>query len=427
MEVAFLVGEFPNLSETFILSQITGLIDRGHDVHIYGRKPADVPTHHEEVDRYNLLDQVEYIPSLPDSKGRRLQKALQLTGEIDSPEHAWRAVRALRFWRYGHIAANLQLWYAVCALGGVERTHDVIHAHFGPNGVLAAALRDLGVLDGAVVTTFHGADMSRYFRRRGTAQYDFLARTGDVFLPISRRWKERLIQVGFPETRTSTHHMGVDCDGIEFSSVAVQGTTIRLLSVARLTEKKGIEYGIRALAQIIGDPLTGSGGDLDVNVEYTIVGDGELRAQLEQLVTELNLESNVHFTGWKSRSEVLQLLGKAHLFLAPSVTAESGDQEGIPVAIMEAMARGLPVVSTEHSGIPELVDDGTSGFLVPERDAEALARVLQSLIETPGRLPEMGRAGRQIVENEFNTEKLNDRLVCRYRAALSRTRRSMSS
>ena len=417
MKVAFFVGKFPNLSETFILNQITGLLDRGHDVHIYGREPAKVPKQHSEVTQYGLLDRVEYIPALPKSKCRRVRKALKLIRSIGSSEHRWKLLRALSFWRYGRIAANLQLWFAVCALGDTERSYDVIHAHFGPNGVLAAALRDLGILNGAVVTTFHGADMSRYFRRTGTSQYDFLANTGDMFLPISHRWKEKLIGVGFPASRIVVHHMGVDCGEIESFPVEVEDGTIHIVSVARLTEKKGIKYGVRALAEVIGDCDDSSGDGLDF--QYTIVGDGERRARLEQLVTDLELESNICFAGWKNREEVLKLLGKAHLFLAPSVTAESGDQEGIPVAIMEAMARGLPVVSTDHSGIPELVDDDTSGVLVPERDVEALADAIQSLVEMPSCLPEMGRAGRRIVEEEFNTKKLNDQLVSRYKEALN--------
>jgi colanic acid/amylovoran biosynthesis glycosyltransferase len=412
MRIAFIVGKFPNLSETFVLNQITGLIDRGHDVSIIGRKPADVPTQHEQVSRYDLLRRVEYIPSFPKSKVQRIRNALALTGVIESRTHASAVLRSLQFWRYGRVAANLQLWYATCALGATKRSYDVIHAHFGPNGVLAAALRDLGLFEGAVVTTFHGADMSRYFQRAGVEQYEFLARHGEAFLPISRRWKQKLIDLGFPEERTAVHHMGVDCGAIDFSPVDLEDGAVRILSVARLTEKKGIEYALRAIGQV--------NGELNVQIEYTVVGDGERRAELEDLAYDLGIKSFVHFAGWKSKAEVLNLLGDAHLFLAPSVTAASGDQEGIPVAIMEAMARGLPVISTQHSGIPELVDDGNSGILVPERDVEALASALASLIQAPNRLARMGREGRRIAEEEFNIDKLNEQLVGYYEIAMDR-------
>jgi colanic acid/amylovoran biosynthesis glycosyltransferase len=104
--------------------------------------------------------------------------------------------------------------------------------------------------------------------------------------------------------------------------------------------------------------------------------------------------------------------------LAPSVTAESGDEEGIPGVIMEAFTQGLPVVSTYHAGIPEVVKDGESGFLVPERDVDALVERLERLIEDPELRLIMGRNGRHFVEEQYDIDKLNDRLVRVYRQLL---------
>lgn len=105
------------------------------------------------------------------------------------------------------------------------------------------------------------------------------------------------------------------------------------------------------------------------------------------------------------------MIKDSDLFLAPSVTSQDGDTEGIPVAIMEAMARGLPVLSTRHAGIPELVEDGKSGFLVPERDPDALAKKLAYLVQHQDLLPKMGRAGRNFIERHHDIEKLNDQMV----------------
>lgn len=101
---------------------------------------------------------------------------------------------------------------------------------------------------------------------------------------------------------------------------------------------------------------------------------------------------------------------QADIFLAPSVTSQSGDQEGIPVVLMEAMAHGLPVVSTRHSGIPELVIDNQTGFLVGEREVDELAEKLALLISSPDLLKTFGHAGRQVVEDQYNTRLLNDDL-----------------
>lgn len=409
MKVAYFVNEFPSLSETFILNQITGLLARGHEVHIYGRKPSASTAEHNEVKKYRLTEKTRYLPDLPKAKLRRVQRALHIASSSNGPGLAT-YLKALRFWKYGRIAANLRLWYAVSVFGDSPISYDVIHAHFGPRGTLAVALRDLGVISGAVVTTFHGADMSRYLERAGR-EYSLLAQRGDLFLPISVRWKQKLLEMGFPERRTKVHHMGVDTKEIEFQPPQTEEQTVHILSVARLTEKKGIEYGIRAFSQCRER--------LDIDVKYTIVGDGPRRKSLERLVTHLNLAEDVRFAGWQSKDEVYDFLQRANLFLAPSVTAESGDKEGIPVAIMEAMASGIPVVSTVHSGIPELVDDGKSGLLVPEGDVEALADALCELSQAPDQLTEMASRGRKIVQSEFDTDVLNDQLVEHYRTALS--------
>ena len=122
--------------------------------------------------------------------------------------------------------------------------------------------------------------------------------------------------------------------------------------------------------------------------------------------------------GWRDRTEILRLYEQSHIFLAPSVTSEDGDQEGIPVVLHEAMASGMPIISTRHTGIPELVDDGESGFLVPERDPDAIADRLTYLIEDPERLNGMGQRGRRHIEENNNMDKQIDRLIEIYRLLL---------
>ena len=174
------------------------------------------------------------------------------------------------------------------------------------------------------------------------------------------------------------------------------------MTVARLVEKKGIAYALRALALVV--PRYPA-------LEYTIIGDGPLRGELETLIEELQLQQHVRIAGWMGQDALVGCLSRMHLFIAPSVTAGNGDVEGVPVALMEAMASGLPVLSTAHSGIPELVEDGVSGLLTREMDIDALAENICRLLAAPASWPAMARAGRARVEQEFDIEKLNDRLV----------------
>jgi colanic acid/amylovoran biosynthesis glycosyltransferase len=151
-----------------------------------------------------------------------------------------------------------------------------------------------------------------------------------------------------------------------------------------------------------------------VDVDYTILGDGPLRDELQAMVSVLELEGRVHLPGTATHPAVIEQFGRSHVLLAPSVVAESGDQEGIPNAIKEGMAVGLPIVTTNHSGIPELVQDGITGWLVPERDAEALAAAVRRIAEAPEACVPVAVAARRAVEQDYDIERLNDRLVKRY-------------
>jgi colanic acid/amylovoran biosynthesis glycosyltransferase len=120
-----------------------------------------------------------------------------------------------------------------------------------------------------------------------------------------------------------------------------------------------------------------------------------------------------------NQNECLKLYQEANIFILPSVTSDNEDQEGTPVVLMEAQAMGLPVISTFHSGIPEVVVEGKSGFLVPEKDVDALAEKLEGLIEHPEIWPEMGRYGRKFVEERYDIKKLNQQLVEIYQNLIS--------
>ena len=208
--------------------------------------------------------------------------------------------------------------------------------------------------------------------------------------------------MGCEEGKIIVHRMGIDVEKFEFSERRKTGT-IKILSVGRLVEKKGHEYAIKALAKVVNKN--------GKNIIYRIVGDGPLKDKLMSLAEELRIEDCVEFMGNVEDEELLKLYKESHIFILPSVTASDGDQEGIPVVLMEAQAMGLPVISTYHSGIPEVVIDGKSGFLVPEKDVDALAEKMEFLVEHPELWSEMGWYGREFVEKHYDIRKLNKRLV----------------
>jgi colanic acid/amylovoran biosynthesis glycosyltransferase len=282
-------------------------------------------------------------------------------------------------------------------------TPDVIFAQFGTNAVLAQQVRDICRLRVPLVATFLGYDLSQLLKGKKPAFYSRLFARGELMLPLSDFFRERLISIGCPPGKIRVHRLGVDTTRFAFRERArTEGAPTRFVSVCRLVEKKGLETGLRAFALLQREGPEAS---------WHIVGDGPLRPRLEEMLRALSLTERVVLHGTLPREGVRQVLDESHVLLAPSVTAANGDQEGTPVAIMEAMAAGLPVVSTRHSGIPELVQDSVTGFLVPERDPDALAYAMRQLALTPERWAEMGRRGRAVVEREYDARVLNDRLV----------------
>jgi colanic acid/amylovoran biosynthesis glycosyltransferase len=401
VRIAFVVGTFPLLSESFVLNQITGLIDRGHEVDIYAERRGARDEAHPDVLSYRLLERARFeeMPRSP------LVRALRLPGRLAHARLPARALaRALDLGRHGLEAASLRLVYA--ALPFVPgRRYDAVHAHFGANGRRAALVRGLGLLAGPLVTSFHGVDITRYPGQHGADVYAPLFRSGELFLPISARWNDQLVALGCPRDRIVVHRMGVDCRRFVERGAAGQRTRVRLLTVARLVEKKGIADALRALSRLLRSGQ---------RVEYAVAGDGPLRSPLEALARELALGPAVRFLGPVDHGGLPRLLAESDVFVAPSVSAGDGDEEGIPVSIMEAMAVGLPVVATTHSAIPELVEDGVSGWLAPERAVAALADRIGRLVGDPALRAAMGRAGAARVRAEFDVERLNDRLVALY-------------
>ena len=398
MRVAVVSTYFPSVSQTFVLDQITGLIAREHDVDIFALAPepnsAGVVAQREI---HPLSERTHYQPRTP---RRTLGRALGIPGLLRGP---WRrrAGEALRMVRRTPGALDV-LYESAPFLG--RGPYDAILCHFGTNAQRALRVRDAGLVEGPIVAAFHGADMSRYLRLRGVSVYRELFARGDLFLPVSAFWAARLAQLGCPPEKIAVHHMGIDLTRFRFTvpRMPTVDQPLRVVCVARLVEKKGLPYAVRAISALRRD---------GVDIALDIVGDGPMRSSLQALIAELGMNNTVRIIGARSRDEVARAMDAAHLFAAPSVTAADGDMEGIPVALMEAMASGVPVVATKHSGIPELVEDGVSGLLVPERDPDALAAAFRWLVDHPERWLSMALAAHDAVERNFNSARLNDELV----------------
>jgi colanic acid/amylovoran biosynthesis glycosyltransferase len=430
LRIALFVGAFPVPSETFILRQITGLLDLGHDVDLYADTRGDMAGGvHPEVERYRLLERTTFmdlppecapweLPAWPEEGETWLPGASQ---PIPNRERLLRAesVKArcrertpalteqvLSEAHYGYRARSLSALYRLDRLSALRRGYDVLHAHFGPVGECFRFARQLW--KAPLVVSFHGYDFSTVPRREGRDCYARLFGEADVIMVNSDYTRGEVQKLGGPETKLRKLPMGLDPGAFEFKERRVAGP-VRLITVARLVEIKGHEFCLRAVAEA---------RRRHPELRYDIVGDGPQRKKLEALTDELKLRDVVTFHGMQNGAALKPLLGAAHLFVLCSVSIE-GDQEGQGLALLEAQACGLPVIATRHGALPEGMVEGKSGWLVPERDGSALAGQIGFALDHAGDWPAMGRVGRRFVGERFDLRALNRQLVSHYEAAIA--------
>ncbi|MBD2344566.1 glycosyltransferase [Anabaena subtropica] len=410
MKVAFFVAHFPVLSEPFILNQIVGTIERGHDVDIYSLdgRPQDTSKVHPLVEQYQLIERTIYAPTRPTNELWRWVKGVSLL-LLNFYKNPSVCLQLLNTTRYISQAKSLKMLYR--ALPFLEKkSYDIIHCQFSTLGVFGVWFRQLGLIEGKLISTFRGSDISKFLPKWGEQVYQNLFQETDFFLANCEFFKNQAVALGCDANKIHVHGSGIDCSKFFFQSrYFPDDGVIRIATTGRLVEKKGIEYVIKAIAKVVKNYP---------NIEYNIIGDGKLKESFEQLISELNISQNVKLLGWKQQKEIVEILDKCHIFLAPSVTAQDGNQDAPVNTLKEAMAMGLPVISTRHGGIPELVEDEVSGFLVPERDVEAIANKLTYLIEHPELWEKMGKAGRARVEEKYDMNKLNHELVAIYQQVL---------
>jgi colanic acid/amylovoran biosynthesis glycosyltransferase len=433
MRIAFLLHQFPALSETFILRQITGLIALGHDVRIYAEYAFEDGLGQPEIAKFDLLRRTTYIGA-PSASGRYELPVWPFWGSVWPADTGERLPNRQRMWdclpravkclathprltqevlssrRYGYQATSLSALYRLSALASEVQQFDVLHAHFGPVGKSFRFARRLW--RAPLVVSFHGYDFSTWPLLEGPRAYAPLFDDSDLITVHSNYAEAKLRSLGCPSRLLRRLECGIDLNEFAYRDRHPDvDRPVRVLTVGRLVEKKGIDHSIRAVAQLISE-----GHDL----RYEIVGDGPLRRPLARLAAELDIANHVVFAGPLINECVRDRMNKSDLFVLASITAANGDTEGTPVSLLEAQASGMPVVSTRHAGIPEIVLDNETGFLAPEGDPVALADALRRMLNNASSWAEMGRRGRAFVEQRHDITQLNRRLADLYQDAIAR-------
>jgi glycosyltransferase involved in cell wall biosynthesis len=285
----------------------------------------------------------------------------------------------------------------------------LLHAHFASGGLTAIPLaKSLGV---PLLVTLHGSDVTvKWASARSMRR---LGREATLFLCVSHFIRDRAIAAGLPEEKLRVHYIGVDLQQFQAPAAAVAGAGV--LFVGRLVEKKGCVYLLRAMASVQKDYP---------DCLLTIIGDGPLRGYLESHAKELGV--SCRFLGAQPPATVRKHLQGARIFCAPSVTAENGDSEGLGIVFAEAQAMGIPVVSSLHGGIPEVVSNGRTGLLVRERDHPALAAAIASLLGNVSLWEQFRHNAQAHIEHSFDLAKQTAELETIYQDVIAAASQSKS-
>jgi glycosyltransferase involved in cell wall biosynthesis len=279
------------------------------------------------------------------------------------------------------------------------RAHSpvLVHAHFGQSGPAALTLAE--ALQVPLIVTYHGQDatISKAQASRSWRGREFLRgqervmQKAALVVAVSDFIRGKLLEQGFAPDRVVTLYNGIDVASFRSNGRARERIVV---FVGRFVEKKGCEYLIRALGILHRE---GAG------IRGVLVGDGPLRPRLERLAADVG--ADVLFAGFLPQSSVREWLERASVVAVPSVTAADGNSEGLPTVILEAQAMGAPVVATRHAGNAEGLAAGNSALLVDERDVDGLVRSIRHVCDGPGVVDDIGRKGREFVEEKFDIGK----------------------
>ena len=386
--LAYIVSRFPAITETFILYEILELERRGIKVEVFSLLRQRDRVMHREAGE--LVKRTHY-------------------GDLLSP----RVWRANLWWLVNQPRTYLGAWW--CALRGNARslrllahaTYVVIQAAF-----FARRMKQSGIDHVHAHWATHPTLAALIIRRLVGLPYSFTAHAHDIYVErpmLAQKIREASFVVTISEynrrllarlyggsaaEKTMVIRCGIDPKFFLPRAAAHHpDRPFAIVCVASLRDYKGHPYLIEACAR-----LRARG----ISFECLLIGDGEDRAAIEAQIAREQLTHAVKLLGPQSRDRVSLLLSRADVMVLPSVVTHYGKKEGIPVALMEALAVELPVIATSISGVPELLEDGRTGLLVPQRDADALAQALVRIYEDPQLARRLGKEGRQKVLRDFN-------------------------
>lgn len=410
MRIAIVVGSFPVITQSFIINQITELIDRGHDVHVFSYEKNQGDIIHQKVKVYQLDEKTIYLNGKFIGKltryiyffkflffNRRKINFHKIKSHFNFKEHGIRALNLSNYTKYKWILDHAPF--------------DIIHAHFGMDAIPIAEMRALGYFaNTGFVTSFHGYDISPHLMDIYPEKYKLLFEEVDLLIANTSYTKSLLQKITDPG-KISVLPVGLNTkEFVKRNSYRDEVCT--LLFVGRLIEFKAPHIAIEIIKNLVNRGYH--------KIRFLIVGDGELRKQLQNSIRTYRLKTNVELLGPLPQEDIIQIMDKSDIFLFPGIYDKSGRAENQGLVLQEAQAMQLPVVISDAGGMMEGIIDGETGFVVQENNIDDFADKLEYLINNKEERVKMGERGRIHVAENYDSVVIGKKLVEKYKKMIKR-------
>ncbi len=382
---AYVLKMYPRFSETFIVSEILAREAAGDRIEIFSLRPPNDPRFHPELARVQAP--VTYID--------RPTKTIDLWESLKAAGAAGLTAALARVFPQLAAAEPDDAVQAV-TLATVLQRRNIRHIHVHFASAAASVARLASAITGIPFSfTAHAVDI---FHDSVNAE-DLRLKLQEAHHAVTiSRFNVRYLRRRFPSATARLHLVrnGLELDRFPYRDPRPPGGIVRVAAVGRLVEKKGFQYLVPAAAELLGQGL---------KVELRIAGTGRLEEELATSIDRLGLDHQVRLLGPQTQDQVLDLLDASDIFMAPCVVGADGNADGMPTVLLEAMATGVPCISTAVTGIPEVIRNGTTGLLVRPGNPHALARAVQKLASPRVDRVTLARNARALIEEDYDVKR----------------------
>ncbi|WP_179319485.1 glycosyltransferase family 4 protein [Winogradskyella helgolandensis] len=409
MHIAIVVNTFPTVSETFIVNQITALIDEGHTVKIYSKKKGSLETIHNSILKYSLLEEAYFNRKKPYNKIKRVLLFFKLLFQ-HSFELNWGLLfKAFNFLKYGNDALSLTLFYKL-QFFILHKKFDVIHAHFGVHARPIVGLKAKGFLRKCkLIVSFHGFDINPSKIEYYKTYYNTLFKYADEITVNTQYTKALLLEVNPTLTNISLLPVGLDTNLFQKKEPPhLIDEDFKLVYCGRLVPFKGALL----LPQILNE--------LEVrgiqSIALKIIGNGVLKEPLINEIEKFNLQHKITVLGAITQEDIKAIFSASDAFILPGIYnhLDGGRAENQGLVIQEAQAMELPVIVSDVGGMKYGLIPNETGFVVKENDISGFVDAIRKLIENPLLAKQMGEKGRAFVVENYDSKVLVQQLLAIY-------------